>query len=154
MDRYVTREERMGNRGEEIIESYFNELKIPITRSSNKYDSIKDFILFENKTGEGKTQVPFVTKTCFTIKDNHQLTKCVNADYLIFVQAPTFYKNKNPLFNECAIYQIDKDFDWYRYTTKKKVKMILISMEQPKVRKLKEINGEDKEYLRKLGTKF
>ena len=151
---YVTREERMGNRGEEIIESYFNELKIPITRSSNKYDSIKDFILFGNKTLEGKTQVPFVTRTCFTIKDNHQLEKCKNADYLIFIQAPTFYKNKDPLFNECALYQIDKGFDYYKHKTKQGIKMILIPMKQPKVRKLKEINGEDKEFLRKLGTKY
>ncbi len=150
----MTIEEILGNRGEEIIERYFNELKIPIKRSSDKYDSIKDFTLFENKTLEGKTQVPFVTRTCFTIKDNHQLEKCKNADYLIFVQVPTFYKNKNPLFNECALYQIDKGFDYYKHTTKQGVKMILIPMKQPKVRKLKEINGEDKEFLRQHGTKF
>jgi len=149
-----TREEKMGDKGEDIVKKFFIEQKIPIFKSEDKYDSIKDFFLFENKTLEVKTQVPFVTRKCFTIKDNHQLQKCENADYLIYVQAPTFYKNKDPLFNEAAIYQIDKDFDWYRYTTKKKLDMILISMDQPKVRKLIKFNGEDKEYLRKLGTKF
>ena len=33
-----------------------------------------------DKTVEVKTQVPFIFKNAFTIKDNHQLKKCKNAD--------------------------------------------------------------------------
>tara|TARA_Y100001956_G_scaffold75372_1_gene83282 strand:- start:952 stop:1386 length:435 start_codon:yes stop_codon:yes gene_type:complete len=137
----------LGNAGEKIVANYLNKQKIFVEHSVDPYDNQKD-LKINGKHLEVKTQVPFITKRCFTIKDNHQLKKCQNADYFVFVQAPC------SKLDEAGIYQVDKGFEFYRYTTKKGLKMILIPMEQPAIEKMFTIEGEDKEILRRYATPF
>ena len=151
-----TDKELLGNAGEKIIYNYFQSQNIPIRQAVDPYDSEKDFTLYGNKKLENKTQVPFVTRTCFTIKDNHQLQKCLRADYLTFIQAPCKIKKENPLFNQAAIWQSNKGWEktYYNYTTKDGRKMILLPMIQPSIVKLVNLTGEDYEILKKYGTKY
>ena len=137
----------LGNAGEKIVANYLSSKKINVEYSVDPYDNQKDMTI-NNKSLEVKTQVPFVFKNSFTIEDNHQLKKCKNADYLVFVQAPC------SKLNEAAIYQVSKGFKYSKYTTKKGDKMILLPINQNAVAKINEIKGSNKEILRKFATPF
>tara|TARA_X000000368_G_C22461381_1_gene463512 strand:+ start:57 stop:494 length:438 start_codon:yes stop_codon:yes gene_type:complete len=137
----------LGNAGEKIVANYLQEKGFKVEHSVDPYDNQKDMKV-NGKTLEVKTQVPFVFKNSFTIKDNHQLKKCENADYLIFVQAPC------AKLDESGIFQVDKGWTYERYTTKAGVKMIMVSMKQTAVRKLTSIEGKNKKILRNYATPF
>jgi len=138
----------LGNAGEKMVANYFSSKNIMINLSVDPFDRVKDLKINGDKTLEIKTQVPFVSKKCFTIKDNHQLQKCLNADYLVFVQAPC------SKLDEAGIYQVEKGFKHFKYITKAGIKMILLSMNQTAVVKLGTIEGKDKEVLRKYATPY
>ena len=137
----------LGNAGEKIVTNFFSKKGFNVEISIDPYDNQKDMKV-NDKTVEVKTQVPFIFKNAFTIKDNHQLKKCKNADALVFVQAPCSKSDK------AGIFQIDKGFEYSKYTTKKKNKMILVPMNQLAVRQLASIDGENKQILRKYATDF
>jgi len=137
----------LGNAGEKIVANFFSKEGFNVETSIDPYDKSKDMKV-NDKTVEVKTQVPFIFKKCFTIKDNHQLRKCQNADALVFVQAPC------SKLDEAGIFQIDKGFEYSKYTTKNGNKMILLPMNQPAVRQLTSIEAENKEILRKYATDF
>ena len=138
---------QLGLAGEKIVTNFFSKKGFNVEISIDPYDNQKDMKV-NDKTVEVKTQVPFIFKNAFTIKDNHQLKKCKNADALVFVQAPCSKSDK------AGIFQIDKGFEYSKYKNKKKNKMILVPMNQLAVRQLASIDGENKQILRKYATDF
>ena len=138
---------QLGLAGEKIVTNFFSKKGFNVEISIDPYDNQKDMKV-NDKTVEVKTQVPFIFKNAFTIKDNHQLKKCKNADALVFVQAPCSKSDK------AGIFQIHKGFKYSKYTTKKDDKMILVPINQTAVRQLASIEGEDKQILRKYATSF
>tara|TARA_B100000925_G_C22000456_1_gene471009 strand:- start:1056 stop:1502 length:447 start_codon:yes stop_codon:yes gene_type:complete len=139
----------LGLAGEKIVKNYLIDMGFNVKDAIDPYDSTTDLVL-EGKKIEVKTQTPFIFKRSFTIKDNHQLNKCLNADYLMFVQAPC------DALEECAIYQVDKGFPYSKYVTKEGDKMVLIPMKDDKVRKLASYKKGTPEYktLSKYRTNF
>ena len=137
----------LGKIGEKIVANYMNRQGCIVEQSLDPFDSQKDMKI-DGKSLEVKTQVPFVTKNCFTLEKN-QLKKCQNVDYLVFVQAPCEY------WNEAALYQVDpKAFKFRKHTMKDKEERYIIPINQPAVNKLCPIEGHYKKELRRYATNY
>ena len=140
----------LGLAGEKIAKEFFIKEGKKVEDSIDPFDNKKDMIV-DGKHTEVKTQTPWVLQKSFTIKNNHQFNKCKNADMLIFVQAPC---TKLP---SCAIYQVMKGFSYTTRTAKKNgYNMVLIPMNQEKVKKLVEYKEGSIQYntLLKYRTDF
>ena len=77
----------LGSIGEDLVADLYRRQGSEVALSENKYDSVKD-MLVDGQTCEVKTQMPYFLKKMFTIKVN-QYFKCMNADKLIWVEAPS-----------------------------------------------------------------
>lgn len=117
---------KMGRAGETIVTNYFNRLGVMVEASVDQYDSEKD-MLIDGKRVEVKTQVPFIKKNAFTIKEN-QLRKCLNADMVYFISVPNAtYRH----FSDGKVYCIESDkLQYTRYATKDGRNMVLIPIAQ------------------------
>jgi hypothetical protein len=134
--------ERMGKAGESIITNYFSRKGMIVEVSVNQFDSEKDMIV-EGKHVEVKTQVPFVTKDSFSIREN-QLKKCKNAYEVYFISVPTSKKH----FSEGKVYVIRGDQLQYKnHKTKDGRKMILIPINQQDMKEVFEISDAEKKLL-------
>lgn len=76
----------VGRIGEIIFGNYMTSQGKLVNHATNPYDPKKDMVI-DGKVYEVKTQVPFVTENAFTIRE-HQLKKCREADYVVFVSIP------------------------------------------------------------------
>ena len=136
----------LGGVGEKIVANYMSKQGIIVEQSVDPYDSQKDMKI-NGKPLEVKTQVPFVYMKCFTLKKN-QLNKCLNAEYFVFVQAPCKH------WDEAAIYQVENGFKYGIDTMKNGDERYTIPINQPAVNKVMQIEGNDKEILRRYATPF
>lgn len=110
----------LGNAGEKVVEEYFRERGHVVASSTSIYDNIKDLVIDGKFTIEVKTQQLFHRKESFSIKHN-QLSKCLNVDYLIFVETPSIENG-----DTISIWGYTKDKRQYEdYTTKDGRKMYL-----------------------------
>lgn len=124
--------EILGKTGEKIVSNYYSRNGSIVEQAINNFDSTKD-MLVDGKKIEIKTQVPFVIKSSFTFRQN-QLTKCLNADTVVFVSVPNSTKSH---YSEGKVYAIEsKKLKYDYYTTKDGRKMILIAIGQPDMKEL------------------
>ena len=112
----------LGNAGEKVVEEYFRDKGHVVSSSTSIYDSIKDLMVDDKYTVEVKTQQLFHVENAFSIKPD-QLLKCLNVDYLIFVETPSFQNG-----NTISIWGYTKDKRQYtERLTKDGRKMYLFS---------------------------
>lgn len=132
----------LGIIGEKIVRNFMTSTGFTITDSIDVYDSDKDFEAVKGDkkyTVEVKTQVPFVTKEAFTIKEN-QYRKCFSVDLLIFVCVPP---NK-PFKYAGQIFAMNpKKAKTEKYTTKDGRDMILIPIGQPAFKLIKKLEENE-----------
>jgi len=137
----------LGRAGETIIFNYFVKNGKKVEVSVNQFDSQKDMVV-EGKNIEVKTQVPFVTKDCFSFKRT-QLKKCVSADEVYFISVPT----KKNHFSEGKVYKISGcDIEYKEYKTRDGRDMILIPIKQENMKMVFEVSEEEKELLVKYSS--
>lgn len=128
----------MGKAGEAIVANWLIENNNKVIISTDQYDSEKDMIV-NGKKIEVKTQVPFVFKNAFTIKDN-QLRKCKSVDFVFFVSVPN---KKKSHWSEGKVYRIEsKKMIYKNYVTKDNRNMILIPIEQDNMEEMFSITKE------------
>tara|TARA_Y100000296_G_scaffold84761_1_gene118774 strand:+ start:72 stop:527 length:456 start_codon:yes stop_codon:yes gene_type:complete len=144
--------ELLGDLGEKIIANRAVKKKYKVEMAADPYDSKKDLTINGQST-EVKTQVPWVTRNCFTInsEQTNQWKKCqevVKNGILIFVSVPCARRNTS------FIYQIKKGFDSHLHKTTDGREMYCIPINDKNCKILGEINGKDKELLRRYGTEF
>ena len=82
---------KTGDIGENLVAKIYRKRGHQVTLSENYYDSVKD-MLIDGQTCEVKTQKPYYLRKEFTIKPN-QVSKCTNADILIWVESPSTHNN-------------------------------------------------------------
>ena len=132
----------LGIIGEKIVRNFMTANGFTVTDTLNVYDSDKDFDAEKNGkkyTVEVKTQVPFVTKNAFTIKEN-QYRKCFSVDLLMFVCVPP---NKPFQHGGQVFAVIPKNTKTEKFTTASGKKMILIPINQASVKSVKKMTGEE-----------
>jgi len=138
----------LGLTGEKIVRNFLLEKGFVVTDTLNVYDSDKDFdATYKNKTYtvEVKTQVPFVIKESFTIREE-QSRKCFSVDMLIFVCVPP----SKPFPYGGQIFKVNpKQVKTKPHTTKDGRKMILIPINQPAVKSIKKLTSEEISLLNK-----
>lgn len=140
--------QNLGKAGEMIVANYFASLGQKIKISVDQFDSKKD-MLVEEETIEVKTQVPFVNKNSFTIKEN-QLKKCKTVNKVIFISVPNKHK---PHFSEGKAFVIESDkMKFSEYVTKDGRKMILIPISQPEMKELFVLSENDCKTLQKYSV--
>ena len=86
----MTKEQKMvelGAIGEEMVADLFRLRGHKVVLSENKYDSEKDMMI-DGQTCEVKTQMPYFLRKLFSVKPDQHF-KCINADKLIWVEAPS-----------------------------------------------------------------
>lgn len=138
--------ELLGKTGEKIIANELSKMGFVVEHSINNFDSEKDFLV-DGKKIEVKTEQPYVMKNSITIRET-QLKKCQNVDLLFFVTVP-------PLMRENYkwggwIFRVDpKSFVYEKYTTKKGIKMVSISILQDAVIPIRELTLLEKNELKK-----
>ena len=134
---------RLGRAGETLVSNFFVRKGMIVESSIDQYDSTKD-MLVDGKKVEVKTQVPFVYRNAFTVKEN-QLTKCRNSDVVVFVSVPT--KNKEH-FSYGKVYSIRGcNMEYNRYTTKDGRNMILIPIKQDAMKTLFKMTDQEQRVL-------
>lgn len=134
--------ELVGALGEEIVDQVLKEAGFDVKKSEDKYDSEKDFTV-EGLKVEVKTVVPWFMEKALTI-DASQYRKCYNADYVIFVCAPTKGLTKLST-NEYDgnIYVVSpKEVQWRTKQTKTGLSKYLVNIHQPGVRLCYKIKDE------------
>lgn len=116
----------LGDLGELAIKAYYDLLGESYTRSDNPYDSVKDATNARG-TVEVKTQVPFINKDAFSIKEN-QFNKVMSATTVYFVSAPT----DRPYKDDGCIYECldPSKLEWFTEWTRDNRKMILYPRSQ------------------------
>lgn len=132
----------LGIIGEKIVRNFMTANGFTVTDTLNVYDSDKDFDAEKNGkkyTVEVKTQVPFVTKTAFTIKEN-QYRKCFSVDLLMFVCVPPTKPFK---YGGQVFAANPKNTKSEKFTTRDGRKMILIPINQTSVKSVKKMTGEE-----------
>lgn len=140
--------EILGKTGEKIVSNYYSRSGNIVEQSINNFDSTKD-MLVDGKKIEVKTQVPFVIKSAFTFREN-QLTKCLNADTVVFVSVPNSIKSH---YSEGKVYAIEsKKLKYDFYTTKDGRKMVMIAIGQPDMKELFHMSNEECIELQKYST--
>lgn len=143
----------LGLTGEKIVRNFLLEKGFVVTDTLNVYDSDKDFdaeYKGKNYTVEVKTQVPFVTKESFTIKEE-QKKKCLSVDILIFVCVPP----SKPFQYGGQIFKVNpKKVKTNTHTTKDGRKMILIPINQPAVKSIKKMTSEEISLLNKSKSTY
>jgi hypothetical protein len=77
----------LGSIGEDLVADLYRRQGSEVVLSEDKYDSVKD-MLIDGKTCEVKTQMPYHIKKMFSIRVD-QYFKCMNANKLIWVEAPS-----------------------------------------------------------------
>ena len=142
----VDKKQILGAIGEKIVANYMSRIGRIVEVATDPFDSTKDMKV-NGKSLEVKTQVPFCTEKSFSIKPN-QLSKCLNADHFVIVQAPCGY------LDEAAMWKVKKGFKYRLIKTKDGREMYLIPWDQESVIKKMDIVGEEKELLRKYSTNF
>lgn len=137
--------EILGKTGEKIVSNYYSKQGKIVEQAINNFDSTKD-MLIDGKKIEVKTQVPFVIKSSFTFKEK-QLTKCLNADTVVFVSVPNSVKSH---YSEGKVYAIEsKNLKYDFYTTKDGRKMVMIAIGQPDMKELFQMSKEECQELQK-----
>lgn len=118
---------KMGRAGENIVQNYLSGKGHTIKISIDQYDSEKD-MLVNGKKVEVKTQVPFIMKDAFSIKEN-QLKKCLSADMVYFVSVPSKVRKHH---SDGKVYIIESGkMEYHLHKTQDGRKMILIPIKQP-----------------------
>lgn len=136
--------EMLGRAGETIIANYCTSNGQKVTLSVDQYDSTKDMVI-DGLNVEVKTQVPFISKNAFSFKKN-QLTKCLNADRVIFISVPADEKDHHS-FGKVYLIK-SSEMEYTEHTTKDGRLMILVPIDQPGMDELFELSAEDKRLLK------
>jgi hypothetical protein len=130
---------RLGQVGEIIVMNHFSKKGSVVEASINPYDRQKDMIIDDKKI-EVKTQVPFVNKNAFTIREN-QLKKCLEVDELFFISVPNKQKEHH---SSGKVYIANpKTLQYKNYQTRDGRKMILIPIEQESVKEVFTMSEEE-----------
>lgn len=129
----------LGRMGEKIVANYLREKGMLVKESVNHFDSEKDLTANGLKI-EVKTQQPYVMNNSFSFRKS-QLRKCQSVDILYIVSVP-------PLIKEDFkwggwLFEVSKGFEYTSYTTKFKLEMIGIPIDQPAVKAVYKLNDED-----------
>lgn len=149
----MTRIQKIGNIGERIAMDYVKSLGYKVIKSSDPYDSVKDFYYDkDNKVvhAEVKTQQPYVLREQFTFAPN-QLKKCSEVDELYIVTIPPLmrpsYEHSRRIFR---LRPTTNPFLFERYTTKLGKDMIGIPIYQENIECVGSVSDEDTKKLFEL----
>jgi hypothetical protein len=144
--------QKLGEIGEDITSRFLRRSKRKVEYSSSRSDDKKDLIIDEQYTCEVKTCQPFVKKKCLSFRPE-QLRKCRKVDELYFVTIPALFDSKYP--HNGKLFSVHpKKFKFFRYTTKNKVEMIGIPLDQPAVKEVYRLNKREKQQLMDLASSF
>lgn len=139
---------RLGRAGETIILNWLNKQGIKFYASVDQFDNRKD-IVADNKRIEVKTQVPFISKNSFTIKEN-QVKKCMSVDYIYFVSVPN---KRMPSSTDGKVYCIEPSkIQIFTHKTKDGRNMILIPIDQEHMKEVFTMSDEESKILQKYSV--
>lgn len=130
----------LGQVGETIVSNYLISRGFKVYKSTDYFDSQKDFLL-DGKKIEIKTKQPYVLKNAFSFEPN-QLRKCLSVNDLYFVSVPPLFK-KDYKYGGYVFLINPKEMRHFSYITKVGVKMIAIPIEQPAMKVCTKISNED-----------
>ena len=134
----------LGQVGETIVSNYLISEGFKVYKSTDYFDSQKDFLL-DGKKIEIKTKQPYVLKNAFSFEPN-QLRKCLNVDDLYFVSVPPLFKKDYKYGG--YIFRINpKEMRHFTYTTKGGTRMVAVPIEQPAMSRCAKIADRDVEQL-------
>jgi hypothetical protein len=119
--------EKLGRKGERLVEAFFEMQDCDVCMSGDKFDSYKDMTI-DGETVEVKTQIPMIVKKSFMVNQD-QYWKCSQVNRLFFIEIP--YDNRYGKNSTVNIYECPpSNRDAEKYITKDGRHMLMYPIEE------------------------